>query len=175
MSAWVASVSTHCKPIDSVILSARGLWTPPLHSEDDVLFPLLLPRYNRPNFHRSESLCDMERWAGMGFVRKHWLPHGQNSDARFEPQFRCRFGSRPEGFLSLHSRPWLGTRFPQRGVLSHMCSRFLDNIILPIIAREPFDSYTIQRKTLCILSWNASKMQHRGVWWTRWADSRLDD
>ena len=113
MSAWVASVSAHCKLSDSVILSARGLWTHPLHSEDDVLFPLLLPRCNRPNFHRSESLCDMERWAGMGSGRKHWLPHGQNSDARFEPLFRYRCGPRPEGFLSMHSIPSLGTRFPQ--------------------------------------------------------------
>ena len=38
----------------------------------------------------------------------------------------------------------------KRGVLGHMCSRFLDNIILPIIAKEPFDSYTIHRETLCI-------------------------
>ena len=95
----------HCEPIDSVILSARGLWTHPLHSEDDVLFPLLLHRYNRLNFHRSEPLCDMERWAGMGSGRKHWLPHGQNSDARFEPQFRYMFGSHLEVFLSMHSRP----------------------------------------------------------------------
>ena len=68
----LASVSTG--PLQahySVILSERGLWAHPLHSEDDVLFPLLLHRYNRPNFHRSEPLCDMERWAGMGSVRKH--------------------------------------------------------------------------------------------------------
>ena len=93
------SDSTHCESIDSVILSARRLWTHPLPREDAVLFPLLLHRCNRPNLHRSEPLCDMERWAGMGFGRKHWLPHGRNSDARFEPQFRYRFGSRPEGFL----------------------------------------------------------------------------
>ena len=112
-------------PIDSVILSARELWTHPLHSEDDVLFPLLLHHYSPPNFRRSEPLCDMERWAGMGSGRKHWLPHGQNSDARFEPQFRCRFGSHLEGFLSLHSRPWLGTQSPQTvGARPYMAEMF---------------------------------------------------
>ena len=131
----VARRETDCDPIDSVILSARGLLTHPLHSEDDVLFPLLLHRYNRPNFHRSEPLCDMERWAGMGSGRKHWLPHGQNSDARFEPQFRCRFGSPPRDFF--HCIPDLDLELGplKRWVLGHMCSRCLDNIILPIIAK----------------------------------------
>ena len=109
----LGSIQIPTTQVSQIILSARGLWIRPLQLEYDVFFRLLLHRYNRPNLHPSEPLCDMERWADMGSGRKHWLPHGQNSDARFEPLFRCRFGPRPEGFLSMHSIPSLGTRFPQ--------------------------------------------------------------
>ena len=108
----------------------------PLHSEDDVLFALLLYRYNRPNLHPSEPLCDMERWAGMGSGRKHWLPHGRIRMPDLNRNFGVGSDLAPRDFFQCIPDLDLELGPLKRWVLGHMCPRCLDDIILPIYLKS---------------------------------------
>ena len=146
--AWVASVSAHCKPIDSVILSARGYGHTLFTQKTTFCFHSSYPAITAqtsiaPN--HSVTWNDGRVWvlsASIGYrtgrIRMPDLNRnfGVGSDLAPRDFFHCI----PD--LDLELGPL------KRGVLGHMSSRFLDNIILPIIARVPFDSYTIEENTL---------------------------
>ena len=131
---------THCEPIDSVIFGASGLWTHPLHSEYDVLFPLLLHAVTAqtsiaPN--HSVTWNDGRVWVLAASI-------GYRTGRIRMPDLNRNFGVgsdlAPGDFLQCIPDLDLEIGPLKRWVLVHMCLRCPDNIMLPIIARGPLRS-----------------------------------
>ena len=143
---WVASVSPHCEPIDSVIL-ARGGYGHTLFTQKTAFcfhssYAAITAQTSIAPNH-SVTWNDGWVWvlaASIGYrtgrIRMTDLNRnfGVGSDLAPRDFFHCI----PDLDLEL------GTL--KRWVLGHMYSRCLDNIMLPIIARVPLLLTGIQRR-----------------------------